>query len=200
MSTRRPIAVALSAIAFSGLATALAWQGPPPGRRSTRRPSRFGSCSAWGTASRKPGTAGSGSTRGRSSGSRDGDSARRTAWSASTAGRPRPARPSRTPIRRTRRRETSPRRRPSPPRKRPQPTPRRQMPSLPTASFITIKGPTDAILSVSTDGGAFEVRLADLASGSPKTYLDGKVEAQRVPAGIPLVDGPSQQDFPTAAG
>jgi len=41
--------------------------------------------------------------------------------------------------------------------------------------------------------------LADLSGGQVRTYLDGKVEAQRVPPSVPLVEGPDQEDFPAAA-
>ncbi len=65
--------------------------------------------------------------------------------------------------------------------------------------FVTVKAPPDAVLSVNTERGQFEVPLADLADGSARSYLDGQVEAQRVPPGVPLVTGPAQDDFPAAS-
>ena len=69
----------------------------------------------------------------------------------------------------------------------------------PNGVFVTVKGPADAVLTVSTDRGNFDVPLADLTSGSIKTYLGGQVEAQRVPPSASLVDGPTQDDFPAAS-
>ena len=69
----------------------------------------------------------------------------------------------------------------------------------PNGVFVTVKAPADAILSVSTARGNFDVPLADLAPGSIKTYLDGQVEAQRVPPSASLVEGPTQDDFPAAS-
>jgi hypothetical protein len=65
--------------------------------------------------------------------------------------------------------------------------------------IVMLKAPTDAVLSVTTDGGNFPLKLADLASGSPHSYLDGKVVAQRIATGAPLRNGPLQEDFPAAA-
>ena len=56
----------------------------------------------------------------------------------------------------------------------------------------------DATLSVETEHGNFAVKLADLAAGAPKAYLDGQAIAQRVPRTKAVADGPKQQDFPAA--
>jgi len=69
----------------------------------------------------------------------------------------------------------------------------------PTGVIVGVKAPSDATLTVETDGGRFEVRLADTAGGKTLKYLYGKAEVQRVPTGIPLQDGPEQADFPSAA-
>ena len=69
----------------------------------------------------------------------------------------------------------------------------------PNGVIVTLKAAPEAVLSVATDRGNFDVPLADLASGSIKTFLDGQVEAQRVPPGAPLVEGPAQDDFPAAS-
>ena len=65
--------------------------------------------------------------------------------------------------------------------------------------IVTLKAPSDAILAVTTDGGNFQVPLTDLTSGAARPYLDGKVVAQRIASGVPLRDGPDQEDFPAAA-
>ena len=54
-------------------------------------------------------------------------------------------------------------------------------PTVPNGVFVALKAPDDARLSVETRQGNFTVALADLADGSPRDYLDGKVEAQVVP-------------------
>ena len=65
--------------------------------------------------------------------------------------------------------------------------------------IVTLKAPSDAILSVTTDGGNFQVPLTDLAFGASRRYLDGKALVQRIFNGVPLRDGPDQEDFPAAA-
>ncbi len=46
--------------------------------------------------------------------------------------------------------------------------------------------------------GAADIKLADLSSGIAKHYLDGKVEARRVPTYAPLAAGDAQEDVPAA--
>ncbi|MDR3637014.1 MAG: hypothetical protein P4L84_24635 [Isosphaeraceae bacterium] len=65
--------------------------------------------------------------------------------------------------------------------------------------LVRLKAAKDATLAVSTDRGTFEVPLAELADGRPRSYLEGAAQAQRVPPHAPLAEGPFQQDFPTAA-
>ena len=43
------------------------------------------------------------------------------------------------------------------------------------------------------------ITLADLTGGSARRYLDGRLEARRVPSTAPLAGGPLEQDFPAAA-
>ncbi|WP_422923565.1 hypothetical protein [Singulisphaera sp. PoT] len=69
----------------------------------------------------------------------------------------------------------------------------------PTGVIVGVKAPEDATLSVETEGGKFEVKLADVAGGKPQKFLSGKAEVQRVATGIPLQDGQEQADFPAAA-
>jgi len=69
---------------------------------------------------------------------------------------------------------------------------------VPNGVILTLKAPPEAVLSVNTEGGKFEVPLAGLAGNQPRPFLDGRVIAQRVPPGVPLVDGPGQDDFPAA--
>ncbi|HEV3120391.1 MAG TPA: hypothetical protein VGY53_00745, partial [Isosphaeraceae bacterium] len=69
----------------------------------------------------------------------------------------------------------------------------------PNGVVIALKAPLEASLAVETDHGRFSIPLADLAEGTPRRYLDGQVEAQRVPPNAPLREGKSQDDFPAAA-
>jgi hypothetical protein len=69
----------------------------------------------------------------------------------------------------------------------------------PNGVVISLKAPLEANLAVETDHGQFSIPLAALADGSPRRYLDGQVEAQRVPSSAPLRDGKPQDDFPAAA-
>ncbi len=68
----------------------------------------------------------------------------------------------------------------------------------PNGVVVSLKAPVEAVLSVTTDQGTFDIRLAELADGSIHRFLSGRVEAQRVPPSIPLVDGPTEEDFPAA--
>jgi hypothetical protein len=69
----------------------------------------------------------------------------------------------------------------------------------PNGVIIDVKAPGDAILSVDTEQGRFQVPLADLADGAVHRYLNRRVEAQRVPPRAPLAEGPGVEDFPAAA-
>ena len=69
----------------------------------------------------------------------------------------------------------------------------------PNGVIVSLKAPADATLTVATENGTFKAPLADLADGSPRRYLDGRAEAQRIVTGIPFLDGPAQDDFPAAA-
>ena len=68
----------------------------------------------------------------------------------------------------------------------------------PNGVLVSLKAPLEAVLSVTTDQAKFDVRLAELADGSIHRFLNGRVEAQRVPPSIPLVNGPTEDDFPAA--
>ncbi len=68
----------------------------------------------------------------------------------------------------------------------------------PNGVVVSLKAPADAVLSVTTEPGKFDIRLAELADNSVHRFLNGRVEAQRVPPSIPLVDGPTEDDFPAA--
>ncbi len=72
--------------------------------------------------------------------------------------------------------------------------------TTPNGVIVSLKAPEDATLTVTTDRGTFDVKLADLTRGAPRPYLDGKAAAQRVPPSVALVEGPDQEDFPAAAG
>ncbi len=69
----------------------------------------------------------------------------------------------------------------------------------PNGVLVTLRAPGDATLNVETEQGAFAVPIAELADGSIRRYLDGRVAAQRVPPVVALADGPEQEDFPAAS-
>jgi hypothetical protein len=69
----------------------------------------------------------------------------------------------------------------------------------PNGVVVSLKAPADAMMTIALAQGDVKVPLADLASGQVRTYLGGKIEAQRVPPSVPLVTGPYQEDFPAAA-
>jgi hypothetical protein len=69
---------------------------------------------------------------------------------------------------------------------------------VPNGAVIDLKAPGDATLSVETEKGRFNIPLADLADGAAHRYLNGRVEAQRVPPRAPLAEGPGVEDFPAA--
>ena len=70
--------------------------------------------------------------------------------------------------------------------------------ATPNGVLVSLKAPDDATLTVETDRGSFDVKLAEIASGRSQRYLDGKARAERVPAYAPLVTSPEQDDFPAA--
>ena len=70
---------------------------------------------------------------------------------------------------------------------------------VPNGLIVTLKAPDDARLTVKTPQGEAAVALSALADGSVQRLLDGRVEAQRVPPSAVLIDGPDQEDFPSAA-
>ena len=71
---------------------------------------------------------------------------------------------------------------------------------VPNGVIVSLKAPGEAILTVETPRGEIQIALSDLADGSPKRYLDGKVEAQIVATAAPLIDTDEQEDFPAAIG
>src|SRR5262245_34553906 len=68
----------------------------------------------------------------------------------------------------------------------------------PGGVVVLLKAPEGATLSVETARGNFKVPLANLSTGSPRRFLDGKADAQRVPATASLVREENPQDFPAA--
>jgi len=69
----------------------------------------------------------------------------------------------------------------------------------PNGVVLSLKNVGGATLTVETAQGKFTVDLDRLADGSPVSLLNGRVRAQRVFPHAPLLEGPNQQDFPTAA-
>jgi hypothetical protein len=69
---------------------------------------------------------------------------------------------------------------------------------VPTGVLVRLKAPSDATLNVATGHGNAAIKIADLASGAARRYLDGRIEARRVPSTTLLAGGPFEQDFPAA--
>ena len=69
----------------------------------------------------------------------------------------------------------------------------------PNGVIVSLKAPMEATLTVSSPKGEVKIPLADLSEGNVRSYLDGKIEAQRIPTSVPLVESRYQEDFPTAA-
>jgi hypothetical protein len=57
----------------------------------------------------------------------------------------------------------------------------------------------DASLEVHTAKGNFALRLGEIPYGTSKSFLDGKVEADRVPATVRLTKDAQEQDYPAVA-
>jgi hypothetical protein len=68
----------------------------------------------------------------------------------------------------------------------------------PTGVVARLKAPASAVLTLETDHSRAQIQLADLADGSPRPYLNGRVEARLVPTSAPLVATAEQDDFPSA--
>lgn len=70
---------------------------------------------------------------------------------------------------------------------------------LPNGVYLSVAAPPGAVLSVETNRGDFEFRLADLDSKGVLTFLGGDVAAIAAPPVRPLTRGEaSQHDFPAA--
>jgi hypothetical protein len=70
---------------------------------------------------------------------------------------------------------------------------------VPTGVVVRMKAPADAILTLTTEQGEVLIGLADLASGAPKRFLDGRIEARLVPTHAPLADSTAQEDYAASA-
>ena len=57
----------------------------------------------------------------------------------------------------------------------------------------------NAVLEVDTLAGKAAIRLQDVGFDTPKSYLDGKIVAQRLPAATRFAAAPSDNDYPAAA-
>ena len=73
-------------------------------------------------------------------------------------------------------------------------------PFVATGVVVTLEGETaGTALNVHTAQGNFTVRLSDIPYGTVKSFLDGKVEADRVPPAARLTKNADEQDYPAAA-
>ena len=71
---------------------------------------------------------------------------------------------------------------------------------VPNGVVVTLdREADDATLEVHTANGDFAVRLGEIPYGTMKRFLDGKVEADRVPATVQLTKDAQEQDYPAVA-
>ncbi len=69
----------------------------------------------------------------------------------------------------------------------------------PNGVVVRLNAPDGDALTLDTAQGKATIPLADLASGSPRSALDGRVEARLVPPYAPIATNEFQEDFPAAA-
>ena len=70
--------------------------------------------------------------------------------------------------------------------------------------LVTLKptdanSPGDAALEIDTSAGKAAIRLQDVGFDTPKSYLDGKMVARRLPSATRFAAAPSDNDYPSAA-
>ncbi|MGO8744521.1 MAG: hypothetical protein ACLQNE_00900 [Thermoguttaceae bacterium] len=85
------------------------------------------------------------------------------------------------------------------PGNRPKPKPAAKQQAAAVTILATLKPEGDAILQIDTLAGEAAIRLQDIDFGTPRTYLDGKIVAQRLPAATRFAMAPSDNDYPAAA-
>jgi len=69
----------------------------------------------------------------------------------------------------------------------------------PARLLAVVDAPADALLTVTTSRGQFAVRLGELAFGQRRAYLSGAAVIARVPLAVPVVTGPTEDDYSAAA-
>jgi len=65
--------------------------------------------------------------------------------------------------------------------------------------LATLKPEGDAILEIDTSAGKASIRLQDVGLGASRSYLDGKIVAQRLPSATRFAAAPTDNDYPAAA-
>jgi len=65
--------------------------------------------------------------------------------------------------------------------------------------LATLRPEGDAILEIDTSAGKAAIRVQDVDYGTSRSYLDGKIVAQRLPSATRLAAGPTDNDYPAAA-
>jgi len=64
--------------------------------------------------------------------------------------------------------------------------------------FVTLQAPDDATVRVATKQGEFSFRLGEIVFGQPKSFLNGRVRVERIPASFRLTSAATEEDFPVA--
>jgi hypothetical protein len=64
---------------------------------------------------------------------------------------------------------------------------------------VSLDAPPTAIVTVKTQQGEFQFTLADLASGTSKSFLDGRVSVQREEGALRLTGPETEDDYPVMA-
>lgn len=72
-------------------------------------------------------------------------------------------------------------------------------PIEPTVLLANLAAPASATLTLVTPKGRVEAKLADLAPGQRKTYLDGQVALERDVASVLLTNSATEDDYPALA-
>ncbi len=70
---------------------------------------------------------------------------------------------------------------------------------VPNGLVLMLDASKDASVKLETRQGNVTIPLADLNGGGPKLYLNGQVEAQKVPTSVGLVEGEEEADFPACS-
>ena len=65
--------------------------------------------------------------------------------------------------------------------------------------LATLKPEGDAVLEIDTPAGKAAISLQDVDFDKPKSYMDGKIDARRLPSATRIAAAPGDNDYPAAA-